>query len=38
MDTDRIEVVIDKIENKVKEILPYINPSKIYIEVEKERS
>jgi divalent metal cation (Fe/Co/Zn/Cd) transporter len=38
IDTDRIEAVIDNIENKVKEVLPYINPSKIYIEVEKERS
>jgi cation diffusion facilitator family transporter len=35
MDTDRIESVIDKIEHRVKEVIPYVNPSKVYIEVEK---
>ena len=34
MDTDRIESVIDSIEHRVKEVIPYVNPSKIYIEVE----
>lgn len=36
LDTDRIEVVIDKIEQQVKLVLPYINPSKIYIELEQD--
>src|SRR5829696_602770 len=35
MDTDRIESVIDNIEQRVKSVIPYVNPSKIYIEVEK---
>jgi divalent metal cation (Fe/Co/Zn/Cd) transporter len=35
MDTDRIESVIDNIEQRVKSVIPYANPSKIYIEVEK---
>ncbi|HZD35795.1 MAG TPA: cation diffusion facilitator family transporter [Nitrososphaeraceae archaeon] len=33
--TDNIESVIDEIEQKIKEVLPYVNLSKIYIEVEK---
>jgi hypothetical protein len=36
LDTDKIEAIIDKIEQQVKEILPYINPSKIYIELEQD--
>ena len=36
LDTDKIEVVIDKIEQQVKQVLPYINPSKIYIELEQD--
>ena len=35
METDRIESVIDNIERRVKEVIPYVNPSKIYVEVEK---
>jgi hypothetical protein len=35
IDTDRIESVIDNIEHTVKGVIPYVNPSKIYIEVEK---
>jgi len=34
LDTDKIESVIDNIENKVREILPYANISKIYVEIE----
>ena len=34
LDTDKIEAIIDKIEQQVKEVLPSINPSKIYIELE----
>jgi cation diffusion facilitator family transporter len=36
LDTDKLEVVIDKIEQQVKRALPYINPSKIYIELEQD--
>lgn len=36
LDTDKIEGVIDKIEQQVKHVLPYINPSKIYIELEQD--
>ena len=36
LDTDKIEVVIDKIEQQVKQVIPYINPSKIYIELEQD--
>lgn len=36
LDTDRIEVVIDKIEHQVKQVLPYITPSKIYIELDQD--
>jgi cation diffusion facilitator family transporter len=35
MDTDKIESIIDDIEHRVKSVIPYANPSKIYIEVEK---
>ena len=36
LDTDKIEAIIDKVEQQVKEVLPYINPSKIYIELEQD--
>jgi cation diffusion facilitator family transporter len=36
LDTDKIEGVIDKIEQQVKQALPYINPSKIFIELEQD--
>ncbi len=36
LDTDTIESVIDNIENKVREIIPYANPSKIYVEPERD--
>ncbi|HEX5187335.1 MAG TPA: hypothetical protein VFV86_10640 [Nitrososphaeraceae archaeon] len=35
LDTDAIELVIDDIENKVKQVIPYAIPSKIYVEVER---
>ncbi|MGD1835768.1 MAG: cation diffusion facilitator family transporter [Nitrososphaeraceae archaeon] len=34
--TDNIELIIDKIEHKVKEVIPYVNLSKIYVELERE--
>ena len=36
LDTDRIELVIDKIEQQVIQVLPNIIPSKIYIELEQD--
>jgi divalent metal cation (Fe/Co/Zn/Cd) transporter len=36
LDTDKIEQIIDKIEQRVKQVIPYINPSKIYIELEQD--
>ena len=36
LDTDKIETLIDNIENKVREILPYANLSKIYVEIEQD--
>lgn len=36
LDTDKIELVIDKIERQVKTTIPYINPSKIYVELEQD--
>ena len=36
LDTDKIEIVIDQIEQKVKLALPYVNMSKIYIELEQD--
>jgi divalent metal cation (Fe/Co/Zn/Cd) transporter len=36
LDTDKIEAIIDRIEQQVKQVLPYINPSKIYIELEQD--
>jgi divalent metal cation (Fe/Co/Zn/Cd) transporter len=36
LDTDKIETLIDSIENKVREIIPYTNLSKIYVEIEQD--
>ncbi len=36
LDTDKIESLIDIIENKVREITPYANLSKIYVEIEQD--
>ena len=38
LDTDKIESVIDDIESKVREIIPYANLSKIYVEPERDNS
>ncbi len=38
LDTDKIESVIDNIESKVREIIPYASPSKIYVEPERDGS
>lgn len=37
LDTDKIESVIDNIEQKVKQAIPYINPAKVYVEVEQDK-
>jgi len=37
LDTDKIESVIDNIEQKVKQTIPYINPAKVYVEVEQDK-
>lgn len=37
LDTDKIESVIDTIEHKVKQALPYVNPARIYVEIESDR-
>ena len=34
--TDKIESLIDIIENKVRGIIPYANLSKIYVEIEQD--
>jgi hypothetical protein len=36
LDTDRIESVIDNIESKVREVIPYAMPSKISVELERD--
>jgi small-conductance mechanosensitive channel len=36
LNTDQIESVIDNVEQKVKHVIPYINPAKIYVEVEQD--
>ena len=36
LETDKIELIIDRIESQVRQALPYINPSKIYIELEQD--
>jgi divalent metal cation (Fe/Co/Zn/Cd) transporter len=38
LDTDEIESIIDKIENKVKEVIPYAATSKICVEPERDGS
>ena len=37
LDTDKIESVIDNIEQKIKQAIPYINPAKVYVEVEQDK-
>ena len=37
LNTDQIESVIDNIENNVKKAIPYVNPSRIYVELERDR-
>jgi cation diffusion facilitator family transporter len=37
LDTDKIESIIDNIEQKVKQAIPYINPAKVYVEVEQDK-
>jgi cation diffusion facilitator family transporter len=37
LDTDKIETVIDNIERKVKQAIPYVNPAKVFVELEKDR-
>ncbi len=36
LDTDRIETVIDTIERRIIQVIPYVNPSKVYIELEQD--
>jgi cation diffusion facilitator family transporter len=36
LDTDKIELVTDKVEKQIKSIIPYINPSKIYVELQQD--
>jgi len=36
LDTDKIETVIDTIERRIIQVIPYVNPSKIYIELEQD--
>lgn len=36
LDTDRIEIVTDKIEKQIKTVIPYLNLSRIYIELEQD--
>jgi divalent metal cation (Fe/Co/Zn/Cd) transporter len=37
LDTDRIETVIDNIEKKVKQAIPYVNPAKVFVELEEDK-
>jgi cation diffusion facilitator family transporter len=37
LDTDKIESVIDNIEQKVKQAIPYVNPAKVFVELERDR-
>jgi divalent metal cation (Fe/Co/Zn/Cd) transporter len=37
LDTDPIESLIDNIENKIKQVIPYAVSSKIYVELERTR-
>lgn len=36
LDTDKIELVIDNVERQIKSTVPYINPSKIYVELQQD--
>jgi hypothetical protein len=33
----KIEKVIDNIEQKVKQAIPYVNPAKVFVELERDR-
>ena len=37
LETDKIESVIDNIEQKVKQTIPYVNLAKIFVELERDR-
>ena len=37
LDTDKIESVIDNIEQKVKQAIPYVNLAKVFVELERDR-
>jgi cation diffusion facilitator family transporter len=37
LDTDKIEAIIDNIEQKVKQAIPYVNPAKVFVELERDR-
>ena len=37
LDTDKIEIVIDNIEKKVKRAIPYVNPANVFVELERDR-
>ena len=37
LDIDRIETVIDNIEQKVKKAIPYVNPAKVFVELERDK-
>jgi cation diffusion facilitator family transporter len=37
LDTDKIESVIDNIEQKVKQSIPYVSPAKVFVELERDR-
>jgi cation diffusion facilitator family transporter len=37
LDTDKIEAVIDNIEQKVKQAIPYVNPARVFVELERDR-
>jgi hypothetical protein len=37
IEVNLIETVIDNIEKKVKQAIPYVNPTKVYVELEYDR-
>ena len=37
LDTDKIESVIDNIKQKVKQAIQYVNPAKVFVELERDR-
>ncbi len=37
LDTDKIESVIDNIKQKVKQAIPYVNPAKVFVDLERDR-